>query len=56
MWGLVVLSHLLFPVVALSPAEVSRCCFFFVLFPDYNLTFLLPSPVFVCLKQEQSLN
>lgn len=49
MWGLVVLSRLLFPVVALSPAEVSRCCFFFFLFPYYNFIFLLP--LFVCLSK-----
>lgn len=54
--GIVVLSRLLFPllvsqVVALSSVEVSLYCFF----PD-NLIFPLLSPVFVCLKQEQSLN
>lgn len=50
MWGLVVLSCLLFPlqvprVVALSSVEVSLYCFIF-----HNPIFLLPSPEFVCLK------
>lgn len=47
MWGLVVLSRVLFLVVALSPAEVSRCCFFFF----YLQSYFSPSVSSVCLSK-----
>lgn len=49
MWGLVVLSRLLFPVVALSPAEVSRCCFCF--FISLLQSYFSPSVSSVCLSK-----